>query len=328
MRIDKTLAVFLLAIAATVNAQTPKITGGEESSEQEFPFVVKIEHPEGRCTGSLVADRWVLTTAHCTYADRGYLNLRDLDRPYEEYTISFGMQSQTINRRAVVHPDYDISPTADLSNDLALIELDHRFEGSAPVKILTGGDRPASLTFEPAWVVGWGYNFPGRYPRNMHKVLTSITICSSRREAANQICIDIETYSRSDSHRRAPAPGDSGAPILVRIDRTYRMVGIVKGNQHFIDVDHYYEWITSTAPAAAAPEPMIQFTLTNVTESPCLLQVIKSNLHGSLAIDGRAVPVAYIRRMVGNTHPVDIQVMGSISSPPASLLGVQCLAPE
>lgn len=45
-----------------------RIVGGENATIEELPYQVLIESEgEGYCGGSIIADRWVLTAAHCVF---------------------------------------------------------------------------------------------------------------------------------------------------------------------------------------------------------------------------------------------------------------------
>jgi secreted trypsin-like serine protease len=52
------------------NSDTSRIVGGEETAPNEFPWqaLIKVEMTNGEnvlCGGSLIADQWILTAAHC-----------------------------------------------------------------------------------------------------------------------------------------------------------------------------------------------------------------------------------------------------------------------
>ena len=45
-----------------------RIIGGTESVPHSWPWMVALHHDDAsrpRCAGSIISDRWILTTAHC-----------------------------------------------------------------------------------------------------------------------------------------------------------------------------------------------------------------------------------------------------------------------
>jgi secreted trypsin-like serine protease len=59
------LALTLTIASEGFARETPKVVGGDPVEIGQFPFLVLVSDDESLCTGSLIADRWVLTAAHC-----------------------------------------------------------------------------------------------------------------------------------------------------------------------------------------------------------------------------------------------------------------------
>lgn len=58
-----------------------KIFGGTFASTAEYPWMVRLYMPGGRCGGSLVSNRWILTAAHCFTKKRNGA-VKDLSESY------------------------------------------------------------------------------------------------------------------------------------------------------------------------------------------------------------------------------------------------------
>lgn len=58
-------AATLAVASASFARETAQVVGGNPVTPGQFPFLVLVYNDESQCTGSLIADRWVLTAAHC-----------------------------------------------------------------------------------------------------------------------------------------------------------------------------------------------------------------------------------------------------------------------
>jgi secreted trypsin-like serine protease len=150
----------------------PKIVGGEEAEPGKYPFQVALiaaATPQGLeqrgqfCGGSLLADRWVLTAAHCVdrtdgsefdvYAGTSALPTGSGTPPAKAKRIKVAPDG------VIVHQGYD-PDTQD--NDIALVQLD----APAPSELLTmkrATSEHAELIALPkkVTVIGWGLTVEG-----------------------------------------------------------------------------------------------------------------------------------------------------------------------
>nr|XP_005008608.2 transmembrane protease serine 6 [Cavia porcellus] len=133
-----------------------RIVGGAVSSEGEWPWQASLQ-VRGRhiCGGALIADRWVITAAHCFQED-------SMASP-ALWTVFLGKVRQNARwagevsfkvSRLLLHP-YHEEDSHDY--DVALLQLDHPVVRSATVRPVCLPAR--SHFFEPGqycWITGWG----------------------------------------------------------------------------------------------------------------------------------------------------------------------------
>ncbi|XP_055108667.1 transmembrane protease serine 6 isoform X2 [Symphalangus syndactylus] len=133
-----------------------RIVGGAVSSEGEWPWQASLQ-VRGRhiCGGALIADRWVITAAHCFQED-------SMASPVL-WTVFLGKVWQNSRwpgevsfkvSRLLLHP-YHEEDSHDY--DVALLQLDHPVVRSAAVRPVCLPAR--SHFFEPGlhcWITGWG----------------------------------------------------------------------------------------------------------------------------------------------------------------------------
>nr|KAF6498263.1 transmembrane serine protease 6 [Rousettus aegyptiacus] len=133
-----------------------RIVGGAVSSEGEWPWQASLQ-VRGRhiCGGALIADRWVITAAHCFQEDSmasAALWTVFLGKVWQSSRwpgeVSFKVS------RLFLHP-YHEEDSHDY--DVALLQLDHPVVRSAAVHPVCLPTR--SHFFEPGlhcWITGWG----------------------------------------------------------------------------------------------------------------------------------------------------------------------------
>ena len=165
MRMLPALAAAALVLSACSETSDPLlapagpslIVNGSLVQDEEFdstwPFAAAIVYsgPLGGfvvCSGSVVADRWVLTAAHCLSGDESWR-----EDGFELY-VGVGHQDYTSTSArfvpvdsTVIHPDYD----GEFANDLALLRLKED-AGVSAVRLPTGDVALNDLVA----VAGWG----------------------------------------------------------------------------------------------------------------------------------------------------------------------------
>jgi trypsin len=120
--------------------------GGEPIDIKQHPWQVALTIGNNLCGGSIVAQKWVLTAAHCV---RPLPKLSDVKAKAgaTDYTSS-GIWTQI--EKIVVHDGYN--PTTN-ENDLALIKLKAATAGRV---IPLASEAPPVPNGQPLEVTGWG----------------------------------------------------------------------------------------------------------------------------------------------------------------------------
>lgn len=220
------IAISSLATAApTLSA---KIVGGEDAKQGEITYIVSLRSKSyGHfCGGSLIAQNWVLTAAHCA---RG--------GTIDEVWVGMLNQKETTGvekikpAKIIVHEKYN---SATMENDFALIQLSQN-SSFAPV-ILNQTDINVDDAIDAAPIMtmtaGWGAIKEGSYslPSMLQKVmvpLVSTKACNAK-EAYNGDIKDSMICAGYKQGGKDSCQGDSGGPLsVINENGTHTLVGVV-----------------------------------------------------------------------------------------------------
>ncbi len=251
-------AVTTSAMASVKNISTkgsivrPNIVGGENALAGEFPFIVSLRSKSyGHfCGGSLIAQNWVLTAAHCVKGgtiDSIWIGMVD-----QKNTAGV----EKIKPLKIIASEKYNSST--MENDFALIQLSEN-SSFKPValnntEIVIDENAPMIST-----TAGWGATKEGSY--SLPNLLQKVSVPLVSRDACNaanayngditesMICAGLEKGGKDSCQ------GDSGGPLVVINEQgEHTLIGVVswgegcaRANKYgvYSNVSHGYEWIQS-----------------------------------------------------------------------------------
>lgn len=255
------------ATARSLAIERP-IVGGVPAASGAWPWQAAIESRwapgsqyEFLCGGSVIAERWVLTAAHCLEVGTSAQDLRV--RVGTNYLEAGGQVSSV--ERIAAHADF---VPATFDNDIALLELTDPV-GVVPVSVVSAlqvDQLAAAGTI--GTVTGWGALSEGGTPSPyLQQVDVPFWFMSGCRAAygvasitANMFCAGLEEGGRDSCQ------GDSGGPLVYQTaDGGYLQAGIVSWGGGcaqpmnpgvYTNVAEYAQWIeaiTGLSVSAAAP---------------------------------------------------------------------------
>ncbi|KAM5148790.1 transmembrane protease serine 6 [Mantella aurantiaca] len=201
-----------------IQAPQKRITGGTKAEEGEWPWQASLQvEGKHRCGGALVADRWILSAAHC-FAQESFSTPEVWTVIMGKVNLNQSSQKEMAFKvtQLISHPYYD-ADTYDY--DIALIELDHAVPLTSPhVQPIC---LPASTHHFPTgstcWVTGWGATFfNGPQLDTLLKV--DINLISE------DLCFDVYHYRITPrmfcaghiNGTKDSCNGDSGSPLVCK----------------------------------------------------------------------------------------------------------------
>lgn len=232
-----------------IGYREPRIVGGNNTYEGEFPWAVSIQrHGNHHCGGVIVGRRWILTAAHCVRSQLvGNLVVRTGGHTLTRLSnnINSHLERDYLVEQVVMHDDFSrydnltasqMKSSANTNNaDIALLKLKHEIRWNELAWPVCFPNKEAgNFSGHDAIVIGWGkLNEKSEdFSNELQKVKLTIIdnkVCQNWfRQAGRDMPIDDRVICAGFKNGGKDAcHGDSGGPLLSRINGQYVVVGVV-----------------------------------------------------------------------------------------------------
>ncbi|MBX2837000.1 MAG: serine protease [Gammaproteobacteria bacterium] len=246
---------------------TVRIIGGSKAPAGKWPSMVALVNASGTslfnrqfCGGTKVAERWVLTAAHCMFDFNGTLRSADsMNVVGDIIDLADASATEVVVSNIYVHPQYNNSAQNPI-NDIALLELGSDIDIDS-VALYT--QPQATLVNINAAIVGWGAvdltNGQASYPTMLQEAVVPVVsqaTCNAP-ESYNGFIEEGQVCAGFKNGGIDSCSGDSGGPLFVSVDGVTHQAGITSfGNGCaepnfygvYSEVAHFTDWLAQYLP--------------------------------------------------------------------------------
>ncbi len=237
------LSLSLLAVSLPTQALTEdqtistRIVGGIESAPTQWQSIVSVKYKGYKnthfCGGSLIAEQWVLTAAHCMFENGLPLSASELVATVGEYDLNSSPVTPSTNIEQIfTHPDYDPSKQ---ENDIALLKLSEPVTNDSVTIVSLLSTASLVAQQRPATVMGWGSTIgydPDQivdpyYPDLLREVEVPLNTDQQCASSLGSSYTNVMICAGLPEGGKDSCQGDSGGPLMVNTNYGWQQLGLV-----------------------------------------------------------------------------------------------------
>jgi len=238
--------------------QPSYVIDGDNARENAWPWqILMLKNYYPSCGGTIIADQWVVTAAHCVdgrqSTDDYRIRVSELDTQVRKsYEINYEVE------KIIKHEKWN---TNNLQNDIALIKLKTPITFNQRVLPACLPSQEAPIGTE-CYITGWGkINHPGQMHSKLQQAklpVVSNGVCERKnyqytgiKITKGMICGGYDHYNA----KKSGCHGDSGGPYVCKIGGSWEIHGAVshgsgdcdarKTYTVFSRIHEYKSWIVA-----------------------------------------------------------------------------------